>query len=155
MLIHKQTEIIQIILSRGVAGAERHVAELATELAQICSVTLVIRHDCQGEDKTSIRDLVPDNLSILTLRKPFWTLRLQTFLARHRPAILHSHGGRAGRLTKRVKGARAHIATLHQSYSTKAHAHQHGLICVGAWQTNAISSDFTGMVKHIPNWTLP
>jgi glycosyltransferase involved in cell wall biosynthesis len=147
--------ILQVILSKGFRGAERHVAELAIAQAGRHDVLLLIRGDA-GEGGVSIRDALPGGLPVAELRRPFWWLRTLRIARRFRPDILHAHGGRASRLIARLPVAAPRLATMHLDYRPRWYRGLDALVAPTDWQRDqARSQGFAGVVQRINLWHEP
>lgn len=148
--------ILQSIISKGFRGAERHVAELAGAQAQRHDVLLVIRDDCADESGASIRAWLPPQVRTIGLRRPWWIAQSWRALRAFRPDIVHTHGGRAGRLFGWLAGGVPKVATIHLDYRAKAHRRHDALICPTAHQRDgALAGGFTGESARIGLWSTP
>jgi glycosyltransferase involved in cell wall biosynthesis len=147
--------ILQVILSKGFRGAERHVAELAAAQAGRHEVLLLIRGDA-AEGGVSIRDGLPSGLPVAELRRPFWWLRATRIARRFRPDILHAHGGRASRLIAQLPVAAPRLATMHLDYRPRWYRGLDALVAPTDWQRDqALSQGFAGVVQRINLWHEP
>ena len=148
--------ISQIILVRGMAGAQRHVAELSNELAKRHDVSLILR--CGHADDRrggSIESLV--DRAVRVVRVPFLLrhLAVPLVLRRLRPDVIHTHAGHGSRLVGGLRSRVPAVGTLHLSYRPKDFHRHDALICVAEWQRRTIPADYRGEVHVIGNWVRP
>ncbi len=149
-------KISQIILARGMAGAQRHVAELSNELAKRHDVSLILRrNNDDGSRGGSIESLV--DRAVCVVRIPFMLRRLAVplVLRRLRPDVIHSHAGQGSRLVGGLRSGVPTVGTLHLEYRPKDFHRHDALICVAEWQRRTIPEDFRGEVHVVGNWVRP
>lgn len=148
--------ILQIILSRGFRGAERHVAELAAAQSTRHDMRLVLRRDCADADGVSIRSWLPGTVRATALAKPFWGLQLATAVRAFRPDVVHAHGGRAARLVSRWVRRVPRLATIHLDYRARAYGRLDAIMCVNDSQAaQAARMGFRGAIARIDHWHTP
>ena len=150
--VHR-VRVLQMLLSRGFRGAERHVADLANAQAARHEVLLLLRADAADAAGITIRDWLAPEVRVALLRRPFWWLRAALIERRFRPDILHAHGGRASRLAARLPGTAPRLATMHLDYRPGWYRGLAALVAPTRWQAAAArAGGFSGDVEEIALW---
>lgn len=147
--------ILQLLFSRGFRGAERHVADLVNAQSRRHCVRLLLRADAE-EAGVSIRQFLDPSVDVATV--PPALLGPSTWLAlrRFRPDVVHSHGGRAGRVVGRWGGAVPRLATMHLDYRANWYRRQQALVAPTDWQAeDARTKGFGGPIHRLDLWFTP
>lgn len=151
--------IVQAIFSTGFRGAERHVAELVNGLSQRHQVRLLLRADCGEGDpgkEASILPFLSRDVSVALLPPTLLGPALRWEIARFRPHIVHSHGGRAGRLSGWWGGGVPRLATMHLDYRRGWYRRQHALVAPTDWQAAmARAQGFSAPIHRLNLWVTP
>lgn len=148
-------KIVHAILTSGLAGSERYVAEVCNGQALRHDVVLAIRADSTNEQGFSIRDWVEPHVRIVEMGRLFRRRRFARIVGGERPDVVHAHLGRAARLAGRLKGSWKTVATVHTRYSDKEHRPFDGLIFPTARHMRNLPADFPGRAEAIANPFVP
>ena len=148
--------ILQCILSRGFRGAERHVAELATaQAARGHEVLLALRRDCAEEGRSILPHLGP-GVRVAALWPLLWRAQLRAVLRGFRPDVVHTHGGRAGKLLGGMAVGAPRLATMHLDYRAGWYRGHDLLVASTDRQRDmALAGGFAGRVERVDPWFLP
>lgn len=147
--------IAHLILTRRLAGSERHAIELANAQAERHEVTLILRRAAAGPHAGAFADrvsprvrrvLVPDWL-------PDW--HAARVLRRLQPDVAHAHLSAACRALRHLPPPTLRVATLHIHYKPRQHARLDALVAIAPWQLPAIPEPLRRHTVQIDNWTLP
>lgn len=154
--------IVQIILSKGFRGAERHVAELAMAQARHHDVLLIVRADCADAGGRSIRDqLAPSGalpgLRVVTVGPGLMAPGIWSHIRRFRPDVIHCHGGRAGQTVGRLRpllpGRPSLLATMHPDYRRRWYQNHDAVVATTDWQAQeAKLGGFEGRIARVNLW---
>lgn len=144
--------ITQVILSKKLGGAERHVADLSNFLSAEHNVQVIIRHSArnQGLEK-NIRHLLNDKVFVVEVSPPFYGFKIKRLIKKFDTQVIHAHLGNAAKVVQAI-GSIPTVATLHGDYKHKCYKNIGSLVCVASWQKKKISQKFTGDVLVIPNF---
>ncbi|MFM1886437.1 MAG: hypothetical protein RL026_1594 [Pseudomonadota bacterium] len=153
--------ILHVILSRGFAGSERYVAELAAQQQREGhEVHVVVARDHRDGGGRSIVDALP--ASVARSEIPRWwrsSARLASLVAAFQPEVVHAHLRKAARrvATLRVRhGLRVPcVATLHIRYNHPVYLQMDALLCSAAWQAAEIPATYRGTVFTLPMLLAP
>lgn len=144
--------ITQVILSKKLGGAERHVADLSNFLSTEHNVQVVIRHSARNRGlEKNIRYLLNDKVSVVEISPPFYGFKIKRLIKKFDTQVIHAHLGNAAKVVQTI-GSIPTIATLHGDYKHKCYKDIGALICVASWQKKKISQKFTGETLVIPNF---
>jgi glycosyltransferase involved in cell wall biosynthesis len=154
--------IVQIILSKGFRGAERHVAELAMAQARHHDVLLIVRADCADAGGRSIRDQLPPSgelpgLRVVTVGPGLMAPGIWSHIRRFRPDVIHCHGGRAGQTVGRLRpllpGRPSLLATMHPDYRRRWFQNHDAVVATTDWQAQeAKLGGFDGRIARVNLW---
>jgi glycosyltransferase involved in cell wall biosynthesis len=145
--------VAQLILSRHFGGAERHVLDLSQQLLQRGVQVQLIGRSGGWLDRQTAQQTKLDSRLRIDLLPPLlrgWALR--RLLDDFQPDLIHSHLGKAARLSASLGQGLPRIASLHGQYKHKDYARQQALICVAPWQRQGIAPDYPGRVALIPHF---
>jgi glycosyltransferase involved in cell wall biosynthesis len=153
--------ILHSVLSDGFYGSERYCLELATSQAQAGhDVALLILDGSDfaheyGRMTTTTSDGMPRLFSVARWL-PNFLLRpaVKRILDEFKPELVHTHLARAVGCVGEQAHALGipHVATLHTDYDENRYATCDGMICIAAWQRDALPASFRGAVTMVPNW---
>ncbi len=147
--------ILHTIFTKGMAGSERHVAELCNALSDKHDVSLMIRSDTDAFNTGhSIRNWLDARVNVVTIPRKFARAVIWYHLWRLKPDIIHTHLERSCRHLANQKISVPKVATLHIDYRPEYQNHE-GLICIADWQRSIIPHDYKGKIFTVGNWTLP
>lgn len=148
--------ITQVILSKQLGGAERHVVDLSNELAKRHDVRVILkkpsRRYARLEYGGNIASLLDRPVAVREVGRFFRNHEIARHIRSFRPDIIHTHLGDAGKALRRVRTQTPLVATLHGKYKDKCYRAHDSLICVADWQRRTISPDYRGEVVTIPNF---
>lgn len=148
--------ITQVILSKQLGGAERHVVDLSNELAKRHDVQVILRKPpqryAQLEHGGNIASLIDQPITVQEVGGLFRNKEIAKQIRRFRPDIIHTHLGDAGKALRGIRPQAPLVATLHGRYKDKCYRAHDMLICVGHWQRQTIPSDYRGKAVTIPNF---
>ncbi|TWB42757.1 glycosyltransferase [Nitrospirillum pindoramense] len=154
--------IVQIILSKGFRGAERHVASLAMSQARHHDVLLIVRADCADAGGRSIRDELPPSgelpgLRVVTVGPGLMAPGIWSHIRRFRPDVIHCHGGRAGQTVGRLRpllpGRPSVLATMHPDYRRRWYQNHDAVVATTDWQAQeAKLGGFEGRIARVNLW---
>lgn len=150
--------ILQMILTRGLAGSERHATELCNALAVRHEVHLVLRHDTHHRTQGVRTEEYVDRGRVRVHHLPRFLPRryaVQRILATLRPDVVHTHLGRASRLVGALAASPPRVATLHIGYRAKDYARHEAIVCVAGWQLASLPPARRETARLIHNWVLP
>ncbi|HSK41696.1 MAG TPA: glycosyltransferase [Arenibaculum sp.] len=148
-------KIVHAILTSGLAGSERYVADVCNRQALRHDVVLVIWADGRNEQGFSIRDWVEPRVRIVEMRRLFRRWRFSRIIRCERPDVVHAHLGRAARLAGSLRGPWKTVATVHTRYSDKEHRPFDALIFPTAQHMRNLPADYPGKAEAIANPFVP
>lgn len=143
--------ILHTILTRGMAGTERYVADLCNQQVKKCSVAVLVRSDHQLDNGLSFLSWLSPDVTVLQVPKQCPLPWILWHIYRWKPDLIHSHHKRDAKYIGRYVKHIAKVGTLHIEYQS-AFVHCHGLICIAGWQRKSIAAEFTGVAETIFNW---
>lgn len=140
-----------VIFSKTFGGAERHVLDLANQLAgQSHDVQLIVRR--AGWLNENIAGTLDPHIRVDYVSPIFKRRGLQRALKRFKPDIIHSHLGIGAQLAGKTRFNIPKIATLHGHFKAKNYERLDALICVAPWQESTIDPSYRGQIQIIPNF---
>jgi glycosyltransferase involved in cell wall biosynthesis len=139
--------IMHVILSRGFAGSERYVAELASFQAHEHDVMLIVRRRHRSRFGTSILDAVSDQVRVSPVPTWLGTQRaVERRIEEFHPDVIHTHLRRSARIISRARSSAPAVATLHIRANGPHFFELDGLICNAHWQVREIPASYSGKV---------
>jgi glycosyltransferase involved in cell wall biosynthesis len=148
--------ITQIILSKQLGGAERHVADLSNHLARRHDVQVILRRPppryASLRHGGNIASLLRPEILVREAGRLFRDHRIGRLIREFRPDIIHTHLGDAGKSLRAIGPKAPLVATLHGEYKDKCYRAHDALICVSEWQRRTIPDSFRGKIETIPNF---
>lgn len=148
--------ISQVILSKRLGGAERHVADLANELADRHDVQAILRRPARRDAGSShggnIAPMLDSRVTVQEVGGLLRNRQIGEALRDFRPDIVHTHLGDAGKALRAIRPGVPLVATLHGEYKDKCYRAHDALICVADWQRRSIAACFSGQITTIPNF---
>jgi glycosyltransferase involved in cell wall biosynthesis len=152
----RRLRILQVILSRGLAGSERAAAETCNALSRNHDVALVIRDDHRGRSGASIRDILDPGVTVFEIPALWFTRRrLGETIRAWRPDVIHTHLRRGTRFVAQLAPGAVHVATLHLSLNGPHYLRTDGLFCISEWQLETVPPGYRGKVFLVPNTLVP
>ncbi len=148
--------ITQIILSKELGGAERHVAGLSNELARSHVVQVILwrpagRAAASGAGGNIARLLDPA-IATAEVGRLFRNRHIARAIEAFGPDVVHTHLGDAGKVARAIRPSAPVVGTLHGEYKDKCYRAHDALICVADWQRRTIPAHFRGRIETIPNF---
>ena len=146
--------IAHLILTRRLAGSERHAVELANAQAERHDVTLILRRAAAGSHAGAFAALVSPRVKLVLVPDwlPAW--HAARVLRRLKPDVAHAHLSAACRALRGLSKTCLRVATLHIHYKTRQHAHLDALVAIAPWQLADIPEPLRRHTVQIDNWTL-
>lgn len=148
--------ITQVILSKQLGGAERHVVDLSNELAKRHDVQVILRKPTQRharlEHGGNIASLLDRPIAVREVGRIFRSHQIARHIRSFHPDIIHTHLGDAGKALRGNRTRAPLVATLHGEYKDKCYRTHDGLICVADWQRQTIPPTYRGKIATIPNF---
>lgn len=148
--------ITQILLSRQLGGAERHVAGLSNHLSRHHDVQVVLRRTPRRyaglSHEGNIASLLDPRIATHEVGRLFRNRRIADLIRAFRPDIVHTHLGDAGKAVRAIRPEMPVIATLHGEYKDKCYRAHDRLICIAEWQRHTVPASFAGRIDVIPNF---
>lgn len=148
--------ITQVILSKELGGAERHVIDLSNRLAQDHDLQVILRRPpgraATRRHEGNISSHLAPGIAVDEVGGLFRNRRISAALRRFGPNVIHTHLGDAGKALRAVGPGIPLLATLHGRYKDKCYRSHDMLICIADWQRKTIPPDFPGGVVTIPNF---
>lgn len=148
--------ISQIILSKQLGGAERHVADLSNHLADRHEVQVILRRPPRRYASLrhggNIASLLRPEILAQEAGRLFRDRRIGQLIREFRPDVIHTHLGDAGKSLRAIEPSAPLVATLHGEYKDKCYRAHDALICVSEWQRRTIPNSFRGKIETIPNF---
>lgn len=150
--------ITQVILSKQLGGAERHVADLSNHLADRHEVQVILRRPPQRYASLrhggNIASLLSPEILAQEAGRFFRNHRIGRLIRDFCPDIIHTHLGDAGKSLRATRPEVPLVATLHGEYKDKCYRAHDALICVSDWQRRTIPDSFPGKIVTIPNFIM-
>jgi glycosyltransferase involved in cell wall biosynthesis len=150
--------VTQVILSKQLGGAERHVVDLSNELAKRHDVQVILRRPPRRYANLqyggNISSMLNPGVLVQEVGDVFRNRRIRRLVRKFRPDIIHTHLGDAGKALGAIRPDAPLIGTLHGVYKDKSYRVHDALICVAEWQRRTITDTFSGRVVTIPNFIL-
>lgn len=147
--------VLQMIFSRNFRGAERHVADLANAQARRHELLLLLRADHE-EAGASITQALDPSVPVRLVRPALLGWDSWRAAQAFRPDVVHSHGGRAGKVAGTWLRRRPRLATMHLDYRPSWYRRQDALVAPTDWQAeDARAKGFTGPVHRLDLWVKP
>src|SRR5688572_19979329 len=141
--------IMHTILSRGFAGSERTVAQLANTQSGSHDVAVVLKRAHRNRYGVSITKWLDPRVQVIEVGNWFPRRDIAMAIERFRPAVVHAHLRRSVRMLAQIRPRAATIATLHITVNGPHFAEMDGLICIARWQQEVIPAGYRGRVFHI------
>ncbi|QJE72489.1 glycosyltransferase [Aerophototrophica crusticola] len=147
--------VLQMIFSRNFRGAERHVADLANGQAGRHDLLLLLRADHE-EDGASIMRALDPAVPVRLVRPSLLGWDSWRAARAFRPDVVHSHGGRAGKVAGAWLRRWPRLATMHLDYRPAWYRRQDALVAPTGWQAeDARAKGFTGSIHRLDLWVKP
>lgn len=148
--------ITQVILSKQLGGAERHVADLSNHLAARHEMQVILRRPplryASLRHGGNIASLLRPEILVQEAGRLFRDRRIGRLIREFRPDVIHTHLGDAGKSLRAIEPSAPLVATLHGEYKDKCYQAHDALICVSKWQRRTIPNSFRGKIETIPNF---
>lgn len=148
--------ITQVILSKQLGGAERHVVDLSNELAKRHDVQVILRRPPRRyanlQHGGNIASMLNPGVLVQEVGDVFRNRRIRRMARDFRPDIIHTHLGDAAKALHDKRQDGPLIGTLHGEYKDRCYRFHDALICVAEWQRRTIPDIFSGRVVTIPNF---
>jgi glycosyltransferase involved in cell wall biosynthesis len=143
--------ILHTILTRGMAGTERYVADLCNQQVKTNPVAILVRSDHQLDNGLTFLSWLSPDVTVLLVPKQYPLPWILWHTYRWKPDIIHSHHKRDAKYIGRFVSSVTKIGTLHIEYQD-AFEHCDGLVCISNWQRKGIPADFSGITETVFNW---
>jgi len=148
-------KIMHTILSRGFAGSERTVAQMASAQSVKHDVTVVLKRGHRDRNGVSITQWIHPRVRIVEVGNWFQRGGLARAIETHAPDVIHAHLRRSTKLLAKIRPAAPTIVTLHITVNGPHFADMDGIVCIAQWQREHIPKDYRGRVFEIPPGYVP
>ncbi|WP_293265541.1 glycosyltransferase [Neptunomonas sp.] len=143
--------ILHTILTRGMAGTERYVADLCNQQVKTNPVAILVRSDHQLDNGLTFLSWLSPEVIVLLVPKQYPLPWILWHVFRWKPDIIHSHHKRDAKYIGRYVSKVTKIGTLHIEYQD-AFGRCDGLVCISSWQREGIPAEFSGVTETVFNW---
>lgn len=144
-------KIIHLILSKGFAGTERYVCDLANHQQNKNKVYII-------KLKTNNTDLFKKNTSkkiiYFEISNFFKKICVKKIINKIQPDIIHAHLGNAAKILKKKWGFYKTVTTMHMNFNKKYFNHIDGIICSNNHQLKNIKKIYKGKIIKILLWPI-
>jgi glycosyltransferase involved in cell wall biosynthesis len=141
--------IMHTILSRGFAGSERTVAQLANTQCNAHQVTVVLKRAHRNRHGVSITQWLDRRVQLIEVGNWFPQRGVAAAIDEARPEVIHAHLRRSTRLLAKIRPRVPTVVTLHITVNGPHFADMDGIICIARWQQKVIPAGYRGRVFHI------
>ena len=142
--------ILHTILTKGMAGTERYVADLCNQQVKQHDVAILVRYDHQLENGLSFLSWLDSRVRVFKVPRLCPQPWMLWNICRYAPDIIHSHHKRDAKYIARLFPRIPKVGTLHMEYQAEFSDFD-GLVCIAQWQQSALAKYF-GKVRVINNW---
>jgi glycosyltransferase involved in cell wall biosynthesis len=148
-------KIMHTILSRGFAGSERTVAQMASVQSSHHEVTVVLKRSHADRHGVSITQWLHPRVRVVEVGS--WLPRgdLARALETYAPEVVHAHLRRSTKLLAQIRPAAATLVTVHIAVNGPHFADMDGIICIARWQRQQIPAGYRGRVYEINPGYIP
>jgi glycosyltransferase involved in cell wall biosynthesis len=147
--------IMHVILSRGFAGSERTVAQLANTQCREHEVMLVLKRSHRNRAGVSITQWIDPRVQIVEVGNWFPRAAIAAAIDEFRPDVIHAHLRRSTKLLAQIRPSAATVVTLHITVNGPHFADMDGIICIARWQQKVIPAGYRGRVLQINPGYIP
>ena len=126
--------ILHTILSRGFAGSERTVAQMANTQCGVHEVTLVLKRAHRNRHGVSITQWVDPRVNVVEVGNWFPRRDIARAIDAFEPDVIHAHLRRSTKLLAQIRPAAATVVTLHITVNGPHFTDMDGIICIAPWQ---------------------
>jgi glycosyltransferase involved in cell wall biosynthesis len=141
--------IMHMILSRGFAGSERTVAQMANTQCRAHEVTLVLKRAHRDRHGVSITQWIDPRVQVVEVGNWFPRRAIAHAIDAFEPDVIHAHLRRSTKLLAQIRPTAATVVTLHITVNGPHFADMDGIICIAPWQQDVIPAGYRGRVFHI------
>lgn len=143
--------ILHTILTRGMAGTERYVADLCNQQVRQYPVAILVRADHQLDNGLSFLSWLSPEVNVFQVPKQCPLPWILWHIYRWKPDLIHSHHKRDAKYIGHYVNHVKKVGTLHIEYQL-GFEHCDGLICIANWQRQGVPAEFLGLTETIFNW---
>ena len=136
-------KIIHINLSRGFAGAERHMIDLINYQSNGYKTYLIKSKNNNFINYSNVKN----KTKIYKISKFFKRNSLKKIIQEINPDIIHTHLGDASRVISKKWGNFKLVATCHMNYKRKHYTNHDGIIVLNKTQENTIKNN--SIIKYL------
>ena len=136
-------KIAHLILSKGYAGTERYVCDLANFQSKKNEVYII---KLKSDNTELFKKNTSNKIKIFEISNFLKTITLKKIIKNISPQIIHTHLGTASRLLTKKWGDYKIITTMHMNYNKKYFKDVDGIICSNNYQFQNIKKQFKGKV---------
>ena len=144
----KMIKIIHINLSRGFAGAERHMIDLINYQSKGYKTYLIKYKNNNFINYSNVKN----KTKIYKISKFFKRNSLKKIIQEINPDIIHTHLGDASRIVSKKWGNFKLVATCHMNYKKKHYTNHDGIIVLNKTQETTIKKQFYNKILRINLW---
>ena len=141
-------KIIHINLSRGFAGAERHMIDLINYQSKGNKTYLIKSKNNNFINYSNVKN----KTKIYKISKFFKRNSLKKIIQEINPDIIHTHLGDASRIVSKKWGNFKLVATCHMNYKKKHYTNHDGIIVLNKTQETTIKKQFYNKILRINLW---
>jgi glycosyltransferase involved in cell wall biosynthesis len=141
--------IMHMILSRGFAGSERTVAQMANTQCRAHQVAVVLKRAHRNRHGVSITRWLDPRVQVIEVPNWFPKRAIARAINDFEPAVIHAHLRRSTKMLAKIRPEAATIVTLHITVNGPHFADMDGIICIAQWQHDVIPPGYRGHVFHI------
>jgi glycosyltransferase involved in cell wall biosynthesis len=141
--------IMHTILSRGFAGSERTVAQMANAQCGAHQVAVVLKRAHRNRHGVSITQWLDPCVRVIEVGNWFPKRGIAAALDEFEPEVIHAHLRRSTKLLAKIRPRAPTVVTLHITVNGPHFADMDGIICIARWQQEVIPAGYRGHVFHI------
>jgi len=144
-------KIVHLILSKGFAGTERYVCDLANYQKNNNKVYIV---KLKSDNTEYFKKNTSKAINFIEMSNFFKSIFLKKIIKKIQPDIVHTHLGDAAKIIKKKWGQYKTVATMHMNYNPKYFKNIDGIICSNNHQLQNIKKKFSGSLFKSYLWPI-
>ena len=143
--------IIHIIFSKGFAGTERYLCNLANYQSSDNSVCII---KINTSNNLLFKKNIIKNVKIFNINNFFKKLQIKKIIREISPDIIHTHLGGASKIVDKRWGKFKLITTMHMNYNHEYFKNHDAIICSNNHQKKEIRKLFKGKLYRTNLWPI-
>jgi hypothetical protein len=143
--------IIHIIFSKGFAGSERYLCNLANYQSSDNSVCII---KINTSNNLLFKKNIIKNVKMFNINNFFKKLQIKKIIREISPDIIHTHLGGASKIVDKRWGKFKLITTMHMNYNHEYFKNHDAIICSNNHQKKEIRKLFKGKLYRTNLWPI-